>query len=194
MVLKKIIPLLVFVMSFLFCEYESPTETETVDLDKIQGIWKVVKIINTENSLSEEVPKDNINMFFEIYPNHITVWDNSFWVGSDCIDSYTIAYTLEGNRLVGEDFESEIINGDKQYTWNTTVTFDGDNLVISESFSINNGGVRNTWGENWVLQRYNGVVPPEDWPDEECQYNELSKKKVNESGGILSKFRKWQKN
>lgn len=192
MVLKKIIPLLVSVMLFLFCGDKSPTETGTgtVDLGKIQGTWQVVKIIDIENSKSKEVPMHNINMFFEIYASHMTVWDYSFWGGSDCIENDTIAYVLEDNRLVGDDFQGDMIIGGKHYTWNTTVTIDGDNLVISENISINNGGEMKTRGESWVLQRYNGVVPPEDWPDVYCEYDQLAKMKVAKSGGILSRLRK----
>lgn len=190
MVLKRITPLLVFAMSFLFCEDESPTEKKTIDPGEIQGTWQVVKIIEIENSKSKDVPMDSINMFFEINASHITVWDYSFWVGSDCIDNDTFAYILEYNQLVGEDFQGEVTINDKYYTWNTTVTVDGDNLVIIENESINKGGETKTWGECYVLQRYNGVVPPADWPDKNCEYNELAKMKVTESGGILSKLRK----
>lgn len=184
MVKKIIIPLVVFVMSLLSCNDESPTGPKPIDPDKIQGTWQVVKMIETWESESEEV--DSLKMFLVIDANQIAFW--SYYEFSDCVDYQTSSYTLSGNSLGGEDFEGEV-DGDK---WNTSLAFDGDNLVITENISESYDGVTETGSFVMVLQPYNGTIPPADWPEEKCDW--LEKKKVTRNGRVLSWFSGKDKN
>lgn len=188
MVKKIIIPLVVFVMSLLSCNDESPTGPKPIDPDKIQGTWQVVKMIETwesESDVETWESKSDVKMFLVIDANQIAFWSYEF---SDCVDSETIPYTLSGNSLGGEYFEGEE-DGEK---WNTSLAFDGDNLVITENISVSYDGVTETGSSVMVLQPYNGTIPPADWPEEKCDW--LAKKKVTRNGRVLSWFSGKNKN
>lgn len=187
MVKKIIIPLVVFVMSLLSCNDESPTGPKPIDPDKIQGTWQVVKMIETWESESEEV--DYLKMFLVIDANQIAFW-SYFPEFSDCVDYQTSSYTLSGNSLGGEDFEGEV-DGEKL---NTSLAFDGDNLVITVNISESYDGVTETGSSVMVLQPYNGTIPPADWPEEKCDSYWLAKKKVTRNGRVLSWFSGKDKN
>lgn len=189
MVKKIIIPLVVFVMSLLSCNDESPTGPKPIDPDKIQGTWQVVKMIETCESESEEV--DYSKMFLVIDANQIAFWSYEF---SDCVDYETSSYTLSGNSLGGEDFEGEENIDGEAYKWSTTVAFDGDNLVITYTETVSYYGESETYGLVTVFQRYNGSVPPIDWPEEKCDSYWLAKKKVTRNGRVLSWFSGKDKN
>ena len=148
MVKKIIIPLVVFVMSLLSWNDESPTGPKPIDPDKIQGTWQVVKMIETCESESDEV--DYLKMFLVIDANQIAFWSYEF---SDCVDSETIpTHFLVTVWAVN-------ISKVKKYWWwinGDSLAFDGDNLVIT---ILKLWAIWREWnyGLVMVFQRYNGV-------------------------------------
>ncbi len=187
----KIIPLLVFMMSFLSCNNESPSVFKPIDTSsgpessgsgdkriqsiapvKIQGKWKFLKKIN---SASESVPLKGMDIYFEIDANQFYSWVYYplFPNSSNCISRTISPYTLQGDLISGENFEGVQEVGGQVLSWNTTVEIDGDNLVIKTNYY---DGESKRYSESMVYELYNGTVPPEDWPDEECQNGQLAKR------------------
>lgn len=145
----------------------------------------MIKMTEITGSESHNLPIDEVENFLQIKATQIINLGNL----DSCYYLYTSNYVLEGNRLVGKDFEGEENIDGKAYKWSTTVGFDGANMVFTYSGTITYGGERQTFGMITVVQRYNGSVPPTDWPDESCDYY-LAKEKVTRSGSFLSQFRK----
>jgi len=168
MVIKLISLLLVCALSFLSCKDDSPTGAQTIDPSSIQGTWKLVKIVESRNSVFGEVPIGDADIFLQLNANQIISLTHLFY---DCYNYEASAYTIQGNRLIdgefeGEEFEGEEMeNGKIVSTWSTSIAIDGSNLVITSKEIENDGDVLT---RSSVYQPYNGVVPPADWPDESC--------------------------
>lgn len=184
MAIKIIIPLLVVMISFLSCNDDSPTGAQTIDPSSIQGTWKLVKIVESRNSAFGEIPIGDAEILLQLNANQIISW--TYLLG-DCFNYEASAYTIQGNRLIGEEFEGEEMEDGKIVnTWSTSIAIDGGNLVITSKEIENDGDVLT---RSSVYQPYNGAVPPADWPDEMCD-DVLTKKKVSKNGKVLSRLLK----
>jgi hypothetical protein len=194
MVVKRIIPLLVFVMSFLLCNDGSPigsnpveassesgsidsdgNETQLIDPDKIQGKWKFLAKTQTWNSKTEPVRMTGMEFFFVIDENSVVSWlyYPLFPNSSNCLNRTVSDYTLKGNRMFGENFDGEKEQDGQVLSWSTLVEMAGDNLYIITNYKE---GESKSWSETMEFEPYNGVVPPEEWPDEECSEGMLEKR------------------
>jgi len=121
---------------------------------------------------SESDEEYNLNLKFT--ENSIIAY--SYYDEDDCYDSYANEYSLSGNRLIGEDFEGEETVGDETESWYTEITKNGNKLVITlvENYSSTN---ENGWGKDIItLKRYDGEIPPKDWPNDRCTYKKQVKR------------------
>jgi len=159
--------------------------------DGIQGTWKLVKLVETWNSEVEEIELDGVmSMFFQFKDNQVTAWTYLSML-EDCFGHATTPYTIEDNRLIGEDFEGvEMEDGQVVSTFNTLIAMEAGNLVITTNENVNLEGEVEKWSTKMVFQTYNGIVPPADWPTEECPEYVLAKKKVSKNGKVLSRLLK----
>lgn len=185
MVKKLIIPLLVCAFSFLSCDDDdSPSGAQRIDPGSIQGTQQVIKMTEITGSESHNLPIDEVENFLQIKATQIINLGNI----DSCYYLYTSNYVLEGNRLVGKDFEGEENIDGKAYKWSTTVAFDGANMVITYTQTVSYYGESETYSLVTVFQRYNGSVPPIDWPEEICRGIYLAKKEVPGNCSFLNRF------
>ena len=99
--------------------------------------------------------------------------------------------TLLRTTAIGEDFEGvEMEDGQVVSTFNTLIAMEAGNLVITTNENVNFEGEVEKWSTKMVFQTYNGIVPPADWPTEECPEYVLAKKKVSKNGKVLSRLLK----
>lgn len=141
---------------------------------KIQGTWRFSRATETWDSKTEPVRMTGREFFFVIDANQVVCWlyYPLFPNSSKCIYRTVSDYILRGNRMIGENFEGERELEDQVLSWNTVIEMDGDKLLIITNYKH---GETKTWYETMEFEPYNGVVPPEEWPDEECPEDVLER-------------------
>ncbi|MBN1129599.1 MAG: hypothetical protein JXA71_11460 [Chitinispirillaceae bacterium] len=172
----------IFAVGMFSCQKEPASAVVTVDMNALIGKWITVKYIYQWDIPDESGGRDkgseseNVTDTSELtdISQNLVSWYN--YDEGNCYDTSFASFTLSGNQLIGDEFNGQETDDDGSFSWSTTVSFAGNQLVATLFYSGTTSDGKSGWEKMSVcMNPYSGTIPPPQWPGVICSWG-LSKK------------------
>jgi len=158
--MKRMLTILLTVLMGLFL-FACEEEGDEIDL---VGIWRVLSESYVEtytyegetDTDTESYTYDSIleAWLLEVTDTQMKMWENLVCVAGGDVETLG-SYTVDGSTITLEDGDGE--------TYTITFTIDGDRLTIEESETYTEEGTTFTEESTTIFERWTGTTPPTEW-------------------------------